>query len=89
MATGADACAPAGRARMGLAEVAAGRIDGYVELHINLWDVAAALADPGGRRGGTSAASWHGAGPVSGAPILAAAPGVAAALTRAAAVPGL
>ena len=33
-----------GSGALGLADVAAGRTDAYVELHINLWDVAAALA---------------------------------------------
>ena len=33
-----------GSGAMGLANVAAGRIDAYVEMHINLWDVAAGLA---------------------------------------------
>ena len=32
-----------GSGALGLADVAAGRTDAYVELHINLWDVAAAL----------------------------------------------
>ena len=32
-----------GSGTLGLADVAAGRTDAYVELHINLWDVAAAL----------------------------------------------
>ncbi len=67
-----------GSGALGLADVAAGRLDGYAELHINLWDCAAALAIlheagavvtrflPGGVRGG--------------GPILAAGPAVAAAL---------
>ncbi len=87
MATGAT-MRSGGSGAMGLAEVAAGRIDAYVELHINLWDVAAALAILDAA-GADVSGFMHGAGPVSGAPILAAAPGVAAALTRAAAVPGL
>lgn len=33
-----------GSGALGLADVAAGRIDAYTELHINLWDVAAGLA---------------------------------------------
>ena len=33
-----------GSAAVGLAEVAAGRLDGYAELHVNVWDVAGALA---------------------------------------------
>ncbi|MDE2582156.1 MAG: inositol monophosphatase [Rhodospirillales bacterium] len=32
-----------GSGALGLADVAAGRLDGYAELHINLWDVAAGL----------------------------------------------
>jgi myo-inositol-1(or 4)-monophosphatase len=32
-----------GSGALGLADVAVGRLDGYAELHINLWDVAAAL----------------------------------------------
>lgn len=32
----------AGSAALGLVEVAAGRIDGYVEMHLESWDVAAA-----------------------------------------------
>lgn len=33
-----------GSGALGLVDVAIGRLDGYAELHINLWDVAAALA---------------------------------------------
>lgn len=33
-----------GSGTLGLVETAAGRIDGYMELHINAWDAAAALA---------------------------------------------
>ncbi len=32
-----------GSGALGLADVAVGRLDGYAEMHINLWDVAAAL----------------------------------------------
>jgi len=32
-----------GSGALGLADVAAGRTDAYLELHINLWDIAAAL----------------------------------------------
>ena len=69
-----------GSGALGLAEVAAGRIDAYAELHINLWDVAAALAvlaesgavtTPFGTRVDTG-----------GGPILAAAPALAAELSR-------
>ncbi|WP_379592433.1 inositol monophosphatase family protein [Teichococcus globiformis] len=68
-----------GSGTLGLCDVACGTLDAYVERHINLWDVAAALcvlseagarvspfmADGGAERGG---------------PILAAAPGISEAL---------
>ncbi|HEY2133718.1 MAG TPA: inositol monophosphatase family protein [Acetobacteraceae bacterium] len=71
-----------GSGAMGLADVAAGRVDAYVELHINLWDVAAALAI-------LSAASavvspfLEGDGLTKGNAIMAAAPGIAEALQAA------
>jgi myo-inositol-1(or 4)-monophosphatase len=71
----------AGSGALGLADVAVGRIDGYVELHINLWDVAAALAILS-EAGAVVSPFLDGDGPVSGNPIRAAAPGVAEALTR-------
>jgi myo-inositol-1(or 4)-monophosphatase len=78
MATGAMLRA-GGSGALGLADVAAGRIDGYVELHINLWDVAAALvllAEAGAEVSDFMAPP----GPNDGNPIRASAPGVAAAL---------
>jgi myo-inositol-1(or 4)-monophosphatase len=74
-----------GSGALGLADVAAGRTDAYVELHINLWDVAAAL---------TILAEAHATvspfmaddGATAGNPILAAAPGIAAALSVASAI---
>ena len=66
----------------GLADVAAGRTDAYVELHINLWDVAAALAILA-EAGATVSPFMAGDGATSGNPILAAAPGIAAALSAA------
>ena len=86
MATGAMLRA-GGSGALGLAETAAGRIDGYVEVHINLWDVAAALAVLA-EAGAVVNGFMEGAGPTEGAPILAAAPGVAAALMEAARLPG-
>lgn len=71
-----------GSAAVGLAEVAAGRIDAYVELHVNAWDVAGSLvilAEAGAR-----VSPFLPAGLADGAPILAAAPGIADALTEAA-----
>jgi myo-inositol-1(or 4)-monophosphatase len=71
-----------GSGALGLADAAAGRIDAYVELHINLWDCAAALAILG------EAGAWlspftEGEGLSRGNPILAAAPGIAEALAAA------
>jgi myo-inositol-1(or 4)-monophosphatase len=86
MATGAM-LRSGGSGALGLAETAAGRIDGYVELHINLWDVAAALAVLA-EAGAVVSGFMDGAGPIRGAPILAAAPGVADALIEAARLPG-
>ena len=72
-----------GSGAMALADVAAGRLDGYVELHINLWDVAAGLAILS-EAGAHVSPFLEGDGPVSGNPLLAAAPGIAASLSAAA-----
>ena len=63
-----------GSGALGLADVAAGRIDAYAELHINLWDCAAALAILAGAGAITTPFD------PAGGPLLAAAPGIAAAL---------
>jgi myo-inositol-1(or 4)-monophosphatase len=69
----------AGSGTLGLADVAAGRSDGYIELHINVWDVAAALALL--REAGAHVSRFlDGDGVVRGNPILACAPGLAAQL---------
>ena len=68
-----------GSGAMGLADVAAGRLDAYVELHINLWDVAASLAILSDA-GAYVSPFLDGDGPTEGNPILAAAPGIAEAL---------
>ncbi len=68
-----------GSGALALADVAAGRQDAYLELHINLWDVAGGLpilAEAGAMVSGF----MQGEGPCSGAPIIAAAPGVFAPL---------
>jgi myo-inositol-1(or 4)-monophosphatase len=70
-----------GSGAMALADVAAGRLDAYVELHINVWDVAAGLAILA-EAGAHVSPFLEGDGPVSGNPILAAAPGIAEALSR-------
>ena len=64
-----------GSGALGLAEVAAGRLDGYVELHINLWDCAAALAVLA--EAGAWEAGFLPGGAAAGGPIAAAAPGMA------------
>ena len=69
-----------GSGTLGLAEVAAGRRMPMSNLHINLWDVAAALvllAEPGA----AVSPFLEGNGPTDGNPILACAPGVADALS--------
>ena len=66
-----------GSGALGLADVAIGRLDGYAELHINLWDVAAALVIL--REAGASVSDFLGGnGAAKGNPIVACAPGLAA-----------
>lgn len=69
-----------GSGTLGLADVAAGRSDAYVELHINLWDVAAALVLLA-ESGAAVSPFLEGDGPTAGNPILACAPGVGGALS--------
>ena len=68
-----------GSGALGLADVACGRIDAYAELHINLWDVAAALCLLA-EAGADVSDFTHGNGQTEGNPILASTPGVTAAL---------
>ena len=68
-----------GSGTLGLADVAAGRTDAYCELHINLWDVAAALTVLA--EAGAAISPFMAGGAVAGNPILACAPGIAAALS--------
>ncbi len=81
MATGATV-RTGGSGAMGLADVAAGRQDAYAELHINLWDVAAALCIL--REAGAVSSPFPTTG--EGAPILAAAPALSGALEAATAL---
>ena len=85
METGASLRA-GGSGALGLADVAAGRIDAYVELHINLWDVAAALCLLA-EAGAVTNAFMAGDGLREGNAIFAAAPGIAAALQQATQIP--
>ena len=65
-----------GSGAMGLADVAAGRLDAYVEAHINLWDVAGALAILA-EAGAEVSPFMAGRGPEQGDAIIATAPGLA------------
>jgi myo-inositol-1(or 4)-monophosphatase len=87
VATGA-AVARTGSGALGLAYVAAGRRDGYVETHINSWDCLAGnllIAEAGGYVSNFLV----GEGLTKGGPLIACAPGVKDALLRAAAIEGL
>jgi myo-inositol-1(or 4)-monophosphatase len=65
-----------GSGALGLVDVAIGRQDGYAELHINLWDVAAALVIL--REAGAKVSDFlAGNGASEGNPIVACAPGLA------------
>jgi myo-inositol-1(or 4)-monophosphatase len=70
-----------GSGALGLADVAAGRVDAYVELSINLWDCAAALAILKEADAACSPFLEDG-GAEHARPILACAPGLAATLGR-------
>jgi myo-inositol-1(or 4)-monophosphatase len=65
-----------GSGALGLVDVAIGRQDGYAELHINLWDVAAALVIL--REAGAKVSDFFsGSGASEGNGIVACAPGLA------------
>ncbi len=64
-----------GSGAMGLADVAAGRIDAYIEAHINLWDVAGVLPILA-EAGAVVSPFMAGPGPDAGDAIMASAPGI-------------
>ena len=75
-----------GSGALGLADVACGRLDAYVERHINLWDVAAALAIL--REAGAACSPFlANNGAVRGNAILAAAPALAEAISTISGIP--
>jgi myo-inositol-1(or 4)-monophosphatase len=74
-----------GSGALGLADVAAGRIDAYLELHINLWDVAAALAILA-EAGARLSPFMAGDGATNGNAILACASGIADELSAVASI---
>jgi myo-inositol-1(or 4)-monophosphatase len=77
-----------GSGALGLAYVAAGRRDGYVENHMNAWDCLAAIALIR-EAGGYVSDFLAGDGLRKGGPILACGPGVRDALLEVAAIEGL
>lgn len=76
----------AGSGALGLAYVAAGRCDAYVELHINAWDVAAGLLLVT-EAGGVVNDFWTPGALKHGNPVLACAPFVAQEMSEVAQVP--
>jgi myo-inositol-1(or 4)-monophosphatase len=70
----------AGSGSLGVAYVAAGRTDGYIEQHINSWDVLAGLVLVA-EAGGVVNDFLAGDGLTRGGPILAAGPGLIAQLS--------
>ncbi|MDG6093954.1 inositol monophosphatase [Acetobacter sp. AN02] len=75
-----------GSGAMALADVASGRLDGYIEIVINLWDVAGAL--PLLKEAGAVVSPFLRDGGLTGpGTILAAAPGVAEAVSAATGIP--
>ncbi len=76
MLAGGSSLRHGGSGALGLVDVAIGRLDGYAELHINLWDVAAALAIL--REAGAAVSDFMGQdGGAKGNGIFACAPGMA------------
>lgn len=76
-----------GSGALALAWVAEGRTDGYVEAHMNAWDCLAGLLLVREAGGQTGIVPADAAGIFHGLPVLAAAPGLAAALARASGIP--
>ncbi|WP_409306688.1 inositol monophosphatase family protein [Pectobacterium sp. B1J-3] len=76
-----------GSGALALAWVAEGRTDGYVEIHMNVWDCLAGLLLVREAGGYTSCIPSDAEGLFNGLPVLAAAPGIAAPLARAASIP--
>ena len=77
-----------GSGALGIAYVAAGRRDGYVEHHINAWDCLAAILLVH-EAGGYVSDFLSGEGLTKGNPLIACAPGVKDALISAAAIEGI
>ena len=83
-----SAATRSGSGALGLAYVAAGRRDGYVENHMNAWDCLAGIALVR-EAGGYVSDFLAGEGLREGSPIVACAPGVKDALLKTAGIKGL
>lgn len=88
VALGGAAPLLAGSGALALAFVAAGRRDGYVELHINAWDCLAGILLVR-EAGGYASDFLAGEGLTKGNPLIACAPGLKDALVSAAAIEGI
>ncbi len=77
-----------GSGALGIAYVAAGRLDGFVEHHINAWDCLAGILLVS-EAGGYVSDFLSGDGLARGNPLIACAPGVKDALISAAAIEGI
>ena len=77
-----------GSGALGIAYVAAGRYDGYVEYHVNAWDCLAGLLLVS-EAGGYASDFLSGDGLIKGNPLIACAPGVKDALVSAVAIEGI
>ena len=77
-----------GSGALGIAYVAAGRRDGYVEQHMNAWDCLAAILLVS-EAGGYVSDFLAGDGLARGNPIIACAPGLKDALVSAVAIEGI
>jgi myo-inositol-1(or 4)-monophosphatase len=77
-----------GSGALGIAYVAAGRLDGFVEYHINAWDCLAGILLVS-EAGGYVSDFLSGDGLAKGNPLIACAPGVKDALISAAAMEGI
>lgn len=77
-----------GSGALGVAYVAAGRRDGFVEHHINAWDCLAAILLVH-EAGGYVSDFLSGEGLTKGNPLIACAPGIKDALVSAAAIEGI
>ena len=77
-----------GAGALTLAHVAAGRVDGFFEAYMNIWDCAAGMLLVE-EAGGWCRCGFHPANPLDGFALVAAAPGIRGSLVEIAGFPGL